>query len=284
MRKNRFMNIISLLTGSLLYGTGICCFLEPANIAPGGVSGISIMLNYLFNAPIGISSILINLPILISGYIYLNKDVIKRTIPALVVSSLMIDLVIKNNFPVYSGDRILGSIFGGVIMGAGLGIIFLRGCTTGGTDVLSLFLKKKFPHLRIGLAMLIIDCIILTVSVFVFRDIESGMYGIISLFCSVKLVDLIVYSGDSATLTFIISHKHSEIASAIFNRLDRGVTILNASGGYTGNNIKIIMCAVRKQEFPILKETVFDVDDKAFLTSAASEGIFGEGFNISNPF
>ena len=284
MKRKFFLNTVGILAGSFLYGAGIYCFLNPAHIAPGGISGISIMLNYIWNLPIGITSAMINLPIMIAGYFYLEKKIILRSIPALLISSFMIDFVIKYIFPEYTGDRLLGSIFGGVLMGAGLGIVFTRGCTTGGTDIVSLFLKKKFPHLRIGIAMLLTDCIILTASVLVFRDIESGMYGIITLFCASKLIDLFVYSGQNATLAFIFSVKYMEISEEIFKKLDRGVTLLNATGGYTQKNIKIIMCAVRKQEFPILKEIIFETDEKAFLTSAASEGIFGEGFSRNNIF
>ena len=282
MKKRFFNSFINICAGSVLYAVGIYSFLTPSNIAPGGISGISIMLNYLFGLPIGTTSLVINIPVFIIGYYNLNRKIILKSIPALFLSSFILDFVAINFFPVYHGERLLGSIFGGIVMGAGLGLIFLNGCTTGGTDVLSLLLKKKHPHLRMGIAMLIIDCIILSASILVFNDIESGMYGIITLFCSTKLVDYIIYSGDAATLTFIISDKYKAIADKILTELDRGTTILNARGGYTGKNVTILMCAVRRQEFPILKELIFSVDNNAFLTSSASEGIFGEGFSQKN--
>jgi len=267
-----------------LYGAGICCFLEPASIAPGGVSGISIMVNFLTGLPIGITSILINIPVLIAGYIFLDKKLIKNTVFALVLTSAIIDYIITPLFPVYSGDRLLGSVFGGIFMGIGLGIIFSCGSTTGGTDILSLLMKKKFPNLRMGIAMLIIDCIILAFSMLVFKDTESGLYGIISLYCSTKLIDFFVYSGDRASLVFIISKETEKISSAIMNSMNRGVTLLDATGGYSGNKNKIIMCVVRRQEFPVLKQITLEADETAFLTAANSENVFGEGFYKTVPF
>ncbi len=269
-----------ILLGAALYAVSISCFLNPSNIAPGGVSGISIMINYLFGIPIGTLSLLINIPILTAGYFYIGSSVIKRSAAALLVSSLMIDFFAAPYLPEYVGDRLLGCVFGGIFMGAGLGIIFSRGCTTGGTDILSLFLKKKFPHLRIGIAMLIIDSCILAVSVIVYRDIEAGLYGIIALFCSSRLIDYIVYAEESATIVFIFSPHFEQISDKIYSVLDRGLTLLDGEGGYSGKKIKIIMCAVRKQEFPVLKEIVQSTDENAFVTTVRSEGIFGEGFGV----
>ena len=141
-----------------------------------------------------------------------------------------------------------------------------------------MLLRLKFPHLRIGIAILIIDCFVLLASVLFFHDIEAGLYGVISLFASGKLVDFMVYSGDSSRLTFIITSKEKEVIEQINKRIDRGVTIINAEGGFTRENKKIVLCAVRHREFSALKEAVFDADSKAFFTSAVSDGIYGEGF------
>lgn len=284
MRKNTVLKVVAEVFGAILYGSGICCFLNPSNIAPGGVSGISIMANYLTGAPIGTVALLINIPVLILGFMRLDKAIIRRSVFSLILTSVIIDYVITPFFPVYSGDRLLGSVFGGVLMGAGLGFIFNCGSTTGGTDILSLLLKIKFPHLRIGIAMLLIDCIILTMSIFVFRDLESGLYGIIALFCATKLIDFFVYSSDRASLTFIISEHCEKIAEKILTHIDRGVTIIDATGGFTGKKIKIIMCAVRRQEFTELKKITFETDKNAFMTTAVSEGVFGEGFYKNKPF
>ncbi len=284
MKKKMLLNIFYSVSGSLAYGVGICCFLNSSNIAPGGVSGISIMANYLFGLPIGITSVLINIPILAIGYFKLSKRLITHTAAVLLFSSFITDYIVSPFFPIYSGDRLLGSVFGGVLIGVGLGLIFSGGNTTGGTDILSLLLKLKFPQLRIGIAMLIIDGIILSSSIIVFKNIESALYGIIALFCSSMLIDRIVYASDRTSLTFIISAKHSEIAKKILTELGRGVTIIDGVGGYTKSSVKIIMCAVRRQEFPQLKELTFSEDACAFLSTVSTEGIFGEGFYKNSPF
>lgn len=274
----KITDILLVLLGALLYAVSIACFLTPSSIAPGGVSGISIMVNYLSGMPMGMLTLLINIPIIAAGFRHLGGTLIKRSAAAVVIFSLIIDFIAQPYFPKFTGDRLLGSIFGGILMGAGLGIIFSRGCTTGGTDIVSLLIKKKFPHLRIGIAMLLTDSCILLLSVLVFKDIESGLYGIIALFCSSRLIDYIVYADESATLVFVFSKHCTDISDRIYSVLRRGHTILSGMGGYSGKSQKIIMCAVRKQEFPALKEIIHTYDENAFIVTVRSEGIFGEGF------
>ena len=271
-------NLIYVTAGSVLYAVGICCFLTPADIAPGGASGVSIILNHLFGLPIGTVSILLNIPILYAGSRKLSKSLIKRTVFALFLTSAIIDFIVTPFFPVYTGERLLGSVFGGVLLGTGLGIIFSAGYTTGGTDILSMLLSQRFPQLRIGIAILIVDCFVLGASAIVFRDIEAGLYGVISLFCSGKLVDSLVYYGDRSRITFIITSRHKKVTEKIMTELGRGVTVITAKGGFTGDEKTVLLCAVRHREFSQLKDTVFKADEKAFMTSAVSDGIFGEGF------
>lgn len=278
INKNLVKNTLFVIVGSHLYAVAITCFLTPADVAPGGATGISIILNRLLGFPIGTVSIIVNIPILYMGYKKLSRTLMAKTAAALIFTSLLIDIVITNLFPVYTGDRLLGSVFGGVLLGTGLGLIFSAGYTTGGTDILSMLLRLKFPQLRIGIAILIIDCFVLSASALVFNDIEAALYGIIALFCSGKLVDSMVYYGDSSRIVFIITNEPEKVCDDIINRLDRGVTVLTATGGFTGNCKKVLMCAVRHREFNSLKDLVFKTDSKAFLTSAVSDGIFGEGF------
>lgn len=272
-------DFFGIILGSLIYAIGISVFLNPADIAPGGISGISIILNHLFNIPIGILTLVINIPIIIIGCVYLDPLIIKKSFAPLIISSVIIDLITQPYFPKYTGDRLIGSVFGGMLMGVGIGIIFNRGRTTGGTDIISLLLKKKIPHIRIGIAMLITDSLILTTSVIIFENIETGLYGIITVYTSAKFIDYIVYAGEKTTLVFIFSEKSKNISADISLKLDRGFTFLNGIGGYSEKNRQIIMCAVKKQEFPILKDIVKNTDENAFITAVSCEGIFGEGFS-----
>lgn len=175
--------------GSLLFAIGIVSFTEPANIAPGGVSGIAIILNYLWDVlPIGGLSIAINVPLMILSFKYLGRRASVKTICSLIISSLMIDWIAAPFFPVYSGDRLLGAVFGGVFMGAGLALIFLRGSTTGGTEIVSNLMRLRWPHISMGRAILFVDCAVIAASIVVFGNLESGMYGIISRFVPPKLL------------------------------------------------------------------------------------------------
>ncbi|HIS47053.1 MAG TPA: YitT family protein [Candidatus Scybalocola faecigallinarum] len=269
--------------GSLLFAIGIVSFTEPANIAPGGVSGIAIILNYLWDVlPIGGLSIAINVPLMILSFKYLGRRASVKTICSLIISSLMIDWIAAPFFPVYSGDRLLGAVFGGVFMGAGLALIFLRGSTTGGTEIVSNLMRLRWPHISMGRAILFVDCAVIAASIVVFGNLESGMYGIISLFCTTKVIDTIVYGFDQGNMVTVVSDQYEEISRRILEEIDRGVTLLHGKGAYTGQEKEVLICAVRKSEFSRLKSIVREVDHSAFVVTTEAGEIFGEGFKPVN--
>lgn len=265
------------IAGSAIFAVGIGYFINSSSIAPGGVSGISLMLNFLYGFPIGISSLLLNIPILIWGWFSLNKRLIIRSLRIIFISSVFLDIT-ASYFPVYTGDRLLGAVFGGVLTGLGIGIIFLCGGSTGGTDILSYIIQKKYPFLQIGTAILVIDCIIIFASIIVYNDIESGLFGIISLFCTTRVIDTVVYGADSGSVILIISDKSLEISQYITIKMERGVTIWNSFGGYSGKQHNVLMCAVRTRQFIKLKNAVKRIDKNAFMINIKSNEIHGEGF------
>lgn len=273
-----FKDIIYDCLGGLAYGVGVVCFFNSSNIAPGGVSGISIMLNYLFGAPIGLTGLLINIPIIVLGYIYLGRTMMNKTLKSILVTTVIIDAVITPLFPVYSNDRMLAALFGGLLLGVGLALIFQQGSTTGGTDILSHLIRLKYPHFSIGKAMLIIDCIIIALSTFVFHDIESALFAIVGLFCSTKVIDSLLYGADRGTVLFIVSRKNSEISEKIIKDMTRGVTLLHSKGMYSGTESGVLMCAVRRHEFAKLKKIINEIDYNAFFMVCPAEEIAGEGF------
>lgn len=276
--KDFFKDLLHDILGSLLYGTGIVCFFNSCNIAPGGVSGISIMLNFLFGAPIGITGLLINVPIIIAGYLKLGKSMMTKTLKTILITTIIIDCVITPFFPVYKNDRMLSALFGGLLLGTGLALIFQQGSTTGGTDVLSHIIRIKYPHFSIGRAMMIIDCIIIGISVIVFKNLESALYAVVGLFCSTKILDSLLYGADRGTVVFIISEKTSKISKSIITGLGRGVTLLDAHGAYSGRDNNVLMCAVRRHEFARLRKIVNAIDNNAFFIVLPAEEISGEGF------
>ena len=266
------------LVGSVLYAAGIVCFVNPANMAPGGMSGVAILLNYLWGLPIGTMTIVLNIPLLILSYLFLGKSLTLKTVKSLVISSLMVDLVMAKYAPVYVGDRMIGGVFGGVLMGAGLAIIFLRGSTTGGTDIISFLVKKWYPHVPIGRMIMVVDCIIIGVSVLVFGNLESALYGLISLYCCSMVIDGIIYGLDKGSMVMVVSEKNDEIAAQIMDELERGVTLLKGQGAYTGTDRDVLMCAVRKQQFARVRAIIYEKDPNAFVIVSETSEVLGEGF------
>lgn len=219
---------------------------------------------------------------MILSFKYLGRRASVKTICSLIISSLMIDWIAAPFFPVYSGDRLLGAVFGGVFMGAGLALIFLRGSTTGGTEIVSNLMRLRWPHISMGRAILFVDCAVIAASIVVFGNLESGMYGIISLFCTTKVIDTIVYGFDQGNMVTVVSDQYEEISRRILEEIDRGVTLLHGKGAYTGQEKEVLICAVRKSEFSRLKSIVREVDHSAFVVTTEAGEIFGEGFKPVN--
>ena len=260
-------------------GVGIYCFAEKVNIAPGGVSGIAIMIKYLTGLPVGMLTLIMNIPLLVVAYKFMGKRFAMRTLRTVIFCTVILDSIVTPYFPQYAGDRMLGSIFGGVCAGAGLGIVFLHGSSTAGTDIISYLLEKKFPHIQIGKALLLVDCVILAISAFVFRNIESALFGVVALFSQTVVINKIVYGSEKGRNLFIISLKNEEIAERILRERSRGATFISAEGAYSQKPIKVLMCVVRVWEYHHIKELVYEVDPKAFVIATEAEQIIGEGFS-----
>lgn len=275
-------DLIADILGSFILGIGIYCFMEEADIAPGGISGICIMLKYLLNLPVGIMNLILNIPLLVLAWKYLGHGFTKRTFITVIIDSIILDWVVTPLLPQYAGDRMLSSIFGGLCAGAGMGIILQRGSSTAGTDIVSYLLEKKFPHISIGRLLMIIDCIILGISMLVFGNIESGLFGAIALFCQTQVIDGIIYGIDKGKTVIIMSSHSERIAARILLDLHRGTTYLSGYGGYTNHPRKVLLCVIRAREFYKLKRIINAEDPRAFLIVQEATQIIGEGFkNLS---
>ena len=276
--KDLFLDVCGDIIGSFIFGIGIISFIGPANIAPGGVSSIALMINHFIPVPIGLTSFLINVPLLILSFLYLGKRFTFKTIRTLAINTVVIDLIVTPLIPIYSGDRLLGSLYGGVLVGSGLALIFLRGSTTGGTDIVSFLLQKFVPSFSIGRAMMIIDGSVIAASMLVYRDIESGLFGIISLFTMTQVLDGIIYGVDKGCLVTVISPKNRQIAERIISEMDRGATFLKGEGGYSHEEKDVLLCAVRQVQFTRLKSIIYQEDRDAFIIVSDVGQILGEGF------
>lgn len=266
------------LIGAIIYAVSVHMFTAPNHIAPGGVTGIATLVNYLVSsAQIGTVSLLINIPLLLLSYRFLGKSMTIKTLKSVLIMSVVIDLT-GLFLPAYTDNPLLAALFGGVGIGAGLAVIFMRGGTTGGTDIAGRLLQLKFPHLPIGRAMMLVDCTVLFASSLVYGKLESALYGLIAIFTCSRVLDSLLYGMDVGKMALVVSDKNEEISKAIIEELDRGVTLLAGKGGYSGQERYVLMTAVRKNQFHKLKKLVSTIDPGAFLIVAEAGEIMGEGF------
>ena len=172
----------------------------------------------------------------------------------------------------------LGSLYGGILIGVGMAFIFLSGCTTGGTDIVGYLMQKKMPQIPIGRALLIIDGIVLSVSIVVFKEVDAALFGLICLYAETKVIDTIIYGSDTGSKVTFISKHPEEIANRIITDLDRTATIFHGQGAYSGNKENILVVAVRKSEFDTLKNLIHECDENAFVMVTETSQVYGLGF------
>ena len=263
--------------GAFLQALGVRCFIEPCQIAPGGVSGLSIIINYLTGLPVGSLNMGINIPLLLLAWRFLGRRFTLKTLRSVFIQSVMIDLV-GLWLPVYAGDRIMSALFGGVAIGVGLAPVFMRGSTTGGTDIVSRLIQLRFRHVSIGKLLFMVDTAVLLLSVAVFRNIETGLYGMITIYTSNRILDGILYGLDTGKVVLVISEKNQQIAQQVMDRLERGATFLQAEGAWSGQEKKVLLCVVRAVQCYRVEEIVRAADPDAFLVVMEANQIAGEGF------
>lgn len=279
-----FKDILFFVAGSLIYAVSINGFTAPNHIAPGGVTGISTMVNYIAGWPIGMLSLLLNVPIFIWAIIEIGYKLVGKTMIATVFVSIAIDLV-GRVIPAYKGDQMLAALFGGILEGIGLSLVFMRGGTTGGSDLVARLLGRRLRNLSMGKLMLGVDMTVVLSSAFVYHSIESALYAIITIFVSTRIIDAILYGTDIGTgkLLFIMSLKNDEIAQDILTDMDRGVTVLKSRGAYSGREGEVLLCALRRYEVVKVKDIVRSHDKNAFMIIGDAGEISGEGFREVKP-
>lgn len=281
-----FTDYLIIFVGCVLYALSVVLFTAPNNIAPGGVIGISTMINYLFNfLPIGTLTLMLNIPIFLWGGIAIGWGYLGRSLLGSTVSSVLMDffnILIDNDvMSPYRGDGMLVSIFGGLLCGVGLALIFYRGGSTGGTDIVSRIMHEKIPHLSMGNFVLLVDALVVSVSAFVYDNVENALYAAICIFMCSKLIDTVLYgvSRNNGKLLFIVTSKYDDVTDAILSRIDRGVTILDAQGGFQRDDKKVLLCAVRPQQVHRTNVLVHEIDPNAFVIITTANTIKGRGFH-----
>lgn len=262
----------------MLFAAAINIFTAPNDITVGGFSGIATVLNYLFGFPIGLSVFVLNVPFFVAAFIKLGYKFVIKTVIATFESSLFIDLFAPF-MKGYSGDRLLSAVFGGVLLGAGLGLIFLHGATTGGTDIIAKLLRLRYPHLSMGRLIFIIDLAIVLLSFFAYKSVEAILYALVTVFISTQAVDLVSSGFSHSKTVLIVTEYGREMAGEILSSLGRGVTSVRAQGAYTGNEKQIIFCAVRANEVPYFSRLIGKIDPNSFMIVTDADDILGNGFN-----
>lgn len=274
------MNLICdyfvITLGSLLYSVGLSLMLDPNNIAPGGVSGISVMLSRYTPIPTGTWILLINIPLLIVGWWKLGRKFIIKTCYATVMISIFTNLL--GDSRAFTNDLICAVVLGSILCGGGIGLVFRAGGTTGGMDIVVKILRLRFPYLKSGSIFLALDMMVVIASGFVFGDLTLGVYAGIVVVLNARIMDVILYGQDEAKLIYIISDRHGQIAERLMEELSIGVTYLEGEGAYTAKDKKIILCVTRKQRSVEVIDIVKEEDTNAFLIVSSANEIFGEGY------
>ena len=270
--------VLLITLAALIYALSFVWCFDPNGIAFGGITGLAQIVNRLFPAaPVGVTVIVLNIPLFILGWKLIGGKLLVSSLYAMFISSVFIDLLT----PLYDWqpmEPLLTCIFGGLLMGASLGVVFLQGATTGGTDLAARLLKLKFKWLPMGKLLMGVDLAVIVLVALFFRNLNTALYGLVALYISTLAMDGILYGLDNAKVAYIISDHNDEISSAIVQDLDRGVTILHGQGAYTGAEKQVLMCAFKQREIAAIKAAVKDIDPDAFLIVCNAHEVLGDGF------
>ena len=265
-----------LTATAFLFSCGITLFIDANNLAPGGVSGLSIILSRVFPLEVGTFFFLLNIPILILGWVKFGGRFILSTIYEIFLISLFSNLL--EVFPPATDEPILGALFGGILVATGMGVSLRAGATTGGLDIIVKVLKKKMPHVKTGMLFLLMDIVVIGIGGFVFGNLNAVFFSIISTATTSKVLDMILYGTDGAKLIFVISNDANAITERILMEVESGVTYLNGRGAYQNREKEIIMCVIRKQNMHRMEEIVKQEDKNAFMIVSSASEIYGEGY------
>lgn len=277
------INYMWLTVGALVYAIGFTCFYVPNQLGFGGITGIAQMINVLVpSLPIGTMAFVMNIPLFLLGWKFIGGHLLVSSLYTMTISSFMIDLITKYVGEIPQIDPMLATVYGGSLVGAGLGIVFLSGATTGGTDIIARLLKLKLAWFPIGKLLLGIDLVIICSTALVLQNVSSVLYGIIALVISSKAIDLVLYGLDNSKVAYIISSEPVKVIASITEVLDRGITVLHGEGSYSGQPKQVLMCAFKQQQIVKLKELVKAIDPNAFMIVCDAHDVLGEGFKMYN--
>lgn len=277
--KKWLKNYTLIIIGAFILASGFVLFITPYKIVPGGVYGISIVLHWLFNTPVGLVALAFDIPLTLIGIKVLGPRFGMKTIIGFTLTAVFVDTLtfFYGAEPLVVGDALLSSIFGGVFVGIGLGLMFKAKATSGGSDIVAMMISKK-TRMPVGQLMILVDSAVVLVGLAVFQDWKIPLYSLIVIFITGKVIDTILEGVNYDKVLFIISEKSNEIRNRIVNDMDRGGTYLQGEGMYKNDKKTIIFTVVNRREMIMLQEFIHGIDPRAFVTVINSNEILGEGF------
>ncbi|MDR1599926.1 MAG: YitT family protein [Oscillospiraceae bacterium] len=273
-KRRRYIEMAGYAAGLVIMSAAYPLFFLDNDIAPGGLSGVAMLLRGYLPINVGLTTFILNVPLFLLGYRQRGFAFIARSFLAMTVTSVLIDSL---PFPTLTRDAMLASLGGGVLLGVGLGLVIRANATTGGTDMAAMMLHRRFPALSIGGILLAIDCVVILGAAIVFEP-QSALYALVALYVSTRTMDAVVTGFDTAKAYFIISDDHAAIASRVMSDLRRGVTLLHSRGAYTGAEREVLLCVVTRTQAPMLRRIVCSADPAAFMIATDVREAMGEGF------
>ncbi len=271
------MDIVLIVLGAALYALGFDLFLRPNDITGGGISGLGLIFAEVTGfSSVGLFVIVCNIPLFCFGWKRIGRRFILGSLLGMLVSSVLLDVFML--LPGVETEPLLAGLYGGVLIGVGLGLVFLRGASTGGVDIVARLVKQKLRQAPIGKIMFAFDGIVVLLTGLVFHDINKALYSALALYVSTAALDMVIYGRSDAGVALIISERHEEIAAEIDRQLGRGATLLEGTGAYTGAKKTVVLCAVKSQQVGRLQVMVSAIDPDAFLILQKAHQILGEGF------
>lgn len=270
--------IIKIIVGCALFALGFNLFLKPNGLNAGGISGLAMVLVHISGfGTIGLLTMLMNLPLFAIGGLKIGKKFVISSLLGMILSSVLIDVL--SIIPVPDTEPLIACLYGGVLCGIGLGLIFAEGASTGGSDIIVRLLKMKWQHIPIGSISIGFDLVVATLTGIVFKDVARALYSGVAIYICGQVIDAVVYRFDYSKVVLIISKEHEKIAKAINDELDRGVTYLDGEGYFSGESRKVVLSAIKRPQIAELKQLVVGIDPDAFIIVQEAHQVLGDGFS-----
>jgi len=276
IKKEKIKDMFLIVIGCAVAALGTACFMLPNQLSSGGFSGIATIFYYFYNMPMGTTIIILNVPLLILGYFKLGKRFVLKTCIAIIIYSQFINLFGQLN--PFTNDMFLASIYGGIIIGVGLALVYRTGTSTGGSDLVAYITQNYKKEISISNLIIIVDSIVISLNLIAFRKIEIGLYSVISIYLISKMIDIVFEGINFSKMLYIISDKYEEIEKIVTMELKKGATGFYGKGIYNGTEKTIIMCVSKRRKIMKIKEIVQKIDDNCFIIITDAREVYGLGF------